>query len=307
MPNKINTENAAPEYKYAVCCWSTPKNTSIQDIEQCAAIGAQAVGLWERKFAPDEDGAIEDALAKYKIRAGIVLPSNWTIFPVPLNPEAASLTWKDLCTTMVKSIHRLARLKPVGVLVGPGVSGDPAKPLRATPKIIEGLKMVADAAGEVGLRIAFEPYARRRGAALVTLTETVEVIEKAGRSNVDLLPDVWHFWPEENVHKELRQFVDRIIGIQVNDVRVEERSWCDRVQPGQGRNQCTGMVATLIDAGFKGWYDYEVFSDDGRWGNAYPDSLWHKPHQEFLREGHECFSRVHAEAEKMVKEKRLPK
>lgn len=300
-------ESASTEFKYTVCCWSTPKNNSIQDIEQCAAIGAHAVGFWERKFAADEDDAIEEALAKHGLRAGIVVPTNWTILPVPLNPQGASLSWKETSASIAASIRRFARFKPVGVLVGPGVTGDPARRAGPIEHVIEGLKVIADAAGEVGLRIGFEPYARRRGAALVTLAETVEVIEKAGRDNVDLLPDVWHYWPEENVHSELREFADRMMGLQVNDARVEERSWCDRAQPGQGRNQCTPMLATLIDAGFKGWYDYEVFSDDGRWGNAFPDSLWAKPHEELLREGYQGFQACYAEAKKMVAAGNLPR
>ena len=293
-------DNASSEFKYTICCWSTPKNSWLQDIEQCAAVGAQGVGLWERKIAPGEEEAVEAALAAHDIRAGIVVPDDWTLLPGPLNPRAEGLDWKELSRRIAASMGRLARFNPVGVLVGPGTSGDPANPAGPIEGVIEGLKIVADAAGEAGLRIGFEPYARRRGGALVTLAETVEVIEKAGRGNVDLLPDVWHYWPEENVHGELRQFADRMMGLQVNDARIDERSWCDRAQPGEGRNQCTAMVATLIEAGFTGWYDYEVFSDDGRWGNAFPDSLWAKPHEEFLREGYQAFSRCYADAKRMV-------
>ena len=287
------------DYKYAVCCWSTPKNTVFDDIEQCAAIGA-AAGLWERKFGPELDDEVEEALARHGVQAGILVPDNWTILPTPLNPAAATSGWREISEGIAASARRLARFKPVGLLVGPGVSGDPA--VRAGPleDVVEGLKVIADAAGEVGMRIGFEPYARRRGGALVTLAETMDVIEKAGRPNVDLLPDVWHYWPEPDTHRELAQYVDRIMGLQVNDPRVDERSWCDRAQPGDGRNECVGMVAALIEAGFEGWYDYEVFSDDGRWGNDYPDSLWKAPHEVMLREGREKFDRVFREAKAMV-------
>ena len=131
--------------------------------------------------------------------------------------------------------------------------------------------MVADAAGRHGLSIAFEPLALRRGATVATLPETIDVLDKANRSNIGILLDMWHCWPEENLHARIRQYVDRIMGIQVNDVRDPERSWCDRVFPGEGRDVCTPMLATLIDAGFNGWYDFEVFSDDGRWGNDFPE------------------------------------
>ncbi|HKR17986.1 sugar phosphate isomerase/epimerase [Rhizorhapis sp.] len=306
MTNMNSNDNKGADFKFAVCCWSTPKNTCVEDIEQCAAIGAQGVGLFEQKIAPGQEEEIEEALARHNMKAGIVVPHDWTILPVPLNPQAASLTWKDLSGNIAASCKRMARFSPVGVLVGPGGHGDPSMMGRPVDEIVEGLKVIADAAGEVGLRIAFEPYARRRGAVIHNLTIAMDVIDRAGRDNVDLFPDVWHYWPEPNVHQELRQYADRIIALQVNDARIQERSWCDRVQPGWGHNKCREMVATLIDAGFDGWYDYEVFSDDGRWGNAWPDSLWAKPHQEFLQEGYDNFARVHSEAKQMLAEGMVP-
>lgn len=298
--------DGASPYKYSVCCWSTPRNSAIEDIEQCATIGAQGVGLFERKIRPGEEELVQQALKDHGVVAGILVPSDWTLLPVPLNPEAAKLTWRDLSGNIAASCRRLAQFNPVGILVGPGGHGDPSMTGRPIEEVVEGLKVVADAAGEEGLRIAFEPYARRRGAIIHNLTIAMDVIDKAGRPNVDLFPDVWHYWPEPNVHHELRQFVDRIIALQVNDARIQERSWCDRVQPGWGRNKCREMVTTLIDAGFDGWFDYEVFSDDGTWGNAWPDSLWAKPHRELLEEGYINFARCYSEAQQMLAEGMIP-
>lgn len=295
-----------PRFNYSVCCWSTPKNDVFQDIEQCGTLGA-AAGLWERKIEPGQDERVRQALDAHGIRAGILVPNDWTILPAPLNPSASALTWRELSARIADSCRRLASLDPVAILVGPGGHGQTSMMGHPIQNVVDGLKVIANAAGEVGLRIAFEPYAVRRGAVIHNLSIAMDVIERTGCANVDLLPDVWHYWPEPNAHAELRQYVDRIVGLQINDARIEERSWCDRVHPGWGENKCRDMVATLIDAGFKGWYDFEVFSDDGRWGNAWPDSLWAKPHAEFLREGYENFARVYSEAEQMIAEGRVPR
>lgn len=294
------------KFKYSVCCWSTPKNDIFQDIEQCAAIDA-AAGLWERKIGVDQDEQVKEALHAHGVQAGILVPNDWTILPAPLNPSVASLTARELSARIAASCRRLAQLDPIAVLVGPGGHGDASMMGHPIEDVIEGLRVIANAAGEVGLRIAFEPYAERRGAKIHNLTIAMDVIDQTGCSNIDLLPDVWHYWPEPNVHAELRQYVDRIIGLQVCDARIQERSWCDRVQPGWGENRCRDLVATLIDAGFDGWFDYEVFSDDGRWGNAWPDSLWAKPHADFLKEGYENFARVYSEAEQLLAEGRAPR
>ena len=44
--------------------------------------------------------------------------------------------------------------------------------------------------------------------------------------------------------------------------------------PGDGIMDLPLIFGTLEQAGYDGWYDVEVFSDNGLFGDAYPDSLW---------------------------------
>jgi len=290
--------------RYAVNAWCLPNNNSLQDIEQSAQIGAGAIGLWEGKFRDGEDDAILEALKRYNIQAGIVMPHHWTILPTPLDP-GGYVDWKTKCEGICKSIRRLAKFKPAGIMVGPGVSGDPDKRL-SPDHVAESLSRIARVAEDCGVEISFEPLAMRRGAAVSTLPETIALLDSVGSKSVHILLDVWHNWPEENLHRNIRKYVDRLGGVQVNDVQFVERSWCDRTLPGDGRNVCTPIVATLLDAGFKGWFDFEVFSDDGRWGNNFPDSLWKMPHDEFLKKGHAAFERCVSDARKMIADGKLP-
>jgi hypothetical protein len=36
----------------------------------------------------------------------------------------------------------------------------------------------------------------------------------------------------------------------------------------------------------------EVFSDDGTYGNDFPDSYWKMPHEDLLRLGHQAFASI---------------
>ena len=101
------------EYPYAINSWCVPRNTWQQDIEQCARIGAHAVGIWEQKFKDNEDDTIKEALAKHDIRAGIVLPRHWTILPTPLDPKGMPVGWKEKSLGICKS-HRSARALQAG-------------------------------------------------------------------------------------------------------------------------------------------------------------------------------------------------
>jgi sugar phosphate isomerase/epimerase len=107
---------------------------------------------------------------------------------------------------------------------------------------------------------------------------------------------VFHSWCEPDLHARLREFGHRINSVHINDIRVEERSNFDRELPGLGRGVAAEIIATLLEVGYDGWWELEVFSDDGTYGNDFPDSYWKLPHEEFLRRAKEAFDRSYAEA-----------
>ena len=48
----------------------------------------------------------------------------------------------------------------------------------------------------------------------------------------------------------------------------------DRVLPGDGTIALAPILRALVDAGFDGWWDVEIFSDNGVFGECFHDSLW---------------------------------
>jgi hypothetical protein len=51
-------------------------------------------------------------------------------------------------------------------------------------------------------------------------------------------------------------------------------------------------VGALDRAGWDSYYDLEIFSDNGTFGNAWLDSLWDVPTEELARRGKDVFERV---------------
>ena len=84
---------------------------------------------------------------------------------------------------------------------------------------------------------------------------------------------------------DIRREIDRIVGVHICDVRRTTRGWADRVLPGDGIADLPAIVGALDAAGWDGLYDLEIFSDNGAFGNAYPDSLWDVPPGELARQG----------------------
>ena len=101
---------------------------------------------------------------------------------------------------------------------------------------------------------------------------------------------MWHLWNTPNLEEEIDRTVDRIVGVHVNDSREPTRSWADRALPGDGCADVPAILGMLDDAGWNGYYDLEIFSDNGAFGAAHPDSLWDVDPAELVRRGKERFS-----------------
>src|SRR3989442_1222591 len=61
---------------------------------------------------------------------------------------------------------------------------------------------------------------------------------------------------------------------------------------GDGVADLPGIFGALNDGGFDGWFELEVLSDDGTFGEDYPDSLWKLDPVELIRTGREQFMRA---------------
>jgi sugar phosphate isomerase/epimerase len=83
----------------------------------------------------------------------------------------------------------------------------------------------------------------------------------------------------------------------VSDWREPTRGWADRVLPGDGVADLPAILGALDSVGFNGagwsgFYDLEIFSDNGAFGSAYPDSLWDLDAAELARRGRSAFAQV---------------
>ena len=78
---------------------------------------------------------------------------------------------------------------------------------------------------------------------------------------------------------------------QVNDRSSAARGWGD-ARPGRGDMDLTAILQAVRDSRFSGWYELEIFSDDGTLGTTYADSLWKWPPRDLLRAGREGFADV---------------
>jgi sugar phosphate isomerase/epimerase len=257
---------------------STLAASFADDVRAYTAAGADGIGIWEIKLD-------EDSLEQFRasgLGSATAVPAVPSIHPLPLLPGPD--TAPERVDALLRSLEVLAPYEPSAVLCFTG-PGD-----RATA--VSGVREVALEAEQLGLRLALEPFQLEgieSWSILNTLGDAATFVEEVGSDAVGIQFDVWHLWNTPDVLDEIPRYAHLIAGVHVDDWREPTRGWADRVLPGDGAADLRAILGVLEDVGWNGFYDLEIFSDNGAFGSAYPDSLWDLDAAELARRGRDAF------------------
>jgi sugar phosphate isomerase/epimerase len=256
------------------------------DLRAYAAAGVDGIGIWEIKLPEGGDDQAHEQLEASGLGRAAAVPAVPSILPLPLMEGPTDP--RERIDAICASVHRLARFEPSSVvcLTGPGDDRD---------TVVEGLRMIGDEAARAGVRIGLEPINRVGGedwTSISSLQEAAELLDDAARPALGIQFDSWHVWNTADVVEEIERHAHRFVGVHIADWREPTRGWADRVLPGDGVADLPALLGTLERAGWDGFYDLEIFSDNGTFGNAWPGSLWDVPEEELARRGKEAFERA---------------
>jgi sugar phosphate isomerase/epimerase len=276
---------------FAVCEFTTLPASFEADLTAYAEAGADGIGICEIKLV---EGREAEQLASFRasgLAATSCVPAVPSILPLPHlpGPEAP----EERVEALRAGVRRLAPFEPSAVVCLTGPTGA-LREQEARRTVVEGLRAVAEEAERFGIPVGLEPMSaryREDWTTIATLPEAADLCDEAGAANVGITFDTWHLWDTPGLLGEIERHADRIVAVHVNDWRVETRGWCDRVLPGDGVADLPAILRALHEAGWRGPYELEVFSDDGTFGSAYPDSLWPVQAGDLVRRGREAFRR----------------
>ncbi|HUH15453.1 MAG TPA: TIM barrel protein [Gaiellaceae bacterium] len=250
---------------------STVAASFDDDVRAYAAAGFDGIGVWEMKLGDDEAGL--EALRASGLRVTNCVPAVPSILPnaVVEGPDDVEERIASMCSSM----RRFARYEPdcVLCLTGPGSAAD-------RPAIVAGLRRVAAAAADAGVRLGLEPiHASQRDALTVitTIPETLDLLEEAGLPEVGIMVDLWHVGDTPEIERHLAENVGRITGVHVAE------HLPGRADRGLPAGRCAELMRVLRDAGWRGAWDVEIFGDPER-----DDSLWSLPVDEAARQAYEA-------------------
>jgi D-psicose/D-tagatose/L-ribulose 3-epimerase len=120
---------------------------------------------------------------------------------------------------------------------------------------VEGLREVADYAGERGVRLAIEPINRFETDLINTTEQALDLCARIGRDNVGLLLDTFHMSIEE---KSIPGAI-RLAGDHLFHVHSCEN---DRGTPGTGQVPWTEVLSALEEIAYDGQLVIESFTPD---------------------------------------------
>ena len=155
---------------------------------------------------------------------------------------------------------------PLIVLVCGAAAGQPLDVSRQ--QIRKGIAAILPEARAAGVKLSIEPlhpmYADTRSA-INTIRQANDMIEELDDRQLGLTVDVYHLWWDSELEQQLRRAgrSGKLFSFHVCDWRTPTRDLLnDRAIMGQGCIDVRGIRGMVEAAGFSGYIEVEIFSDD---------------------------------------------
>ena len=249
---------------------STVRASFEEDVAAYAAAGFDGIGIWEFKL-PIDDGANQALLRETGLAVANCVPSVPSILPLRLpGMEGPADPWERI-DALCASMRRLSAYEPESVLVITGpLAGEGSRDL-----VLDGLREIAAAANEAGVRLGLEPIHRsqRETVSFVnSIADALALLDDAGLDEVGIMADTYNLWDE--TPEALAAVAQRVTGLHVADVPADPGR-TDRALPGECGRRSADLVRALTNASWDGFLDVEIFSA--------PDLFWSLPTAEAAR------------------------
>lgn len=249
-----------------------------EDVVRYRLSGINVIGLWLPKLLEYGEERALDWLSENRL----------TVSTLSYAGGFTGAFGHDLADVLVETrglIELAGALRAESLVVASGpVNNHITK--HATRLVVESLKELADDAAENGVTLSLMPMRKafsKNWTFLNTLDEALVVLDRVNHPSVRLAFDVFHLWPEKDLLQRLPELVSRIGVVQVSDAApTADRAEYDRVLPGEGVLPTEQILTGLIDAGYRGFVDYQIWST----------SLWKSVNQDWLRQCCGNFARL---------------
>ena len=130
--------------------------------------------------------------------------------------------------------------------------------------VVDSLKELADDAAEHNVTLSLQPMRREfkdSWTFLNSLDAALALIDEVQHPYVRLAFDAFHLAREPGLHNRLPELISQIGIVQVSDAVAGSTAEYGRVLPGEGCLPIAAILNRLIEAGYRGYVDYQLWSE----------------------------------------------
>jgi len=253
-----------------------------EDVEAYGDAGFDGIGIWEFKL-PEDDRASLELLRVSGLAVANCIPTVPSILPLRLPGMEGPPNLDERVAALRASMHRLVAFEPESVLCLTGPVGD-CDPAEARAIVLDGLREIAAAARTAGVRLGLEPATPSQHDTVSfvnSIADALQLLEDADLPEVGIMLDTYNLWHESS--DAVAAIAGRVTGLHVAD-EPSEPDRADRVLPGEGGARSAEHVRALVESGWSGFLDVEIFST--------PDRFWGLPVGEAARRAYDAAIRL---------------
>jgi sugar phosphate isomerase/epimerase len=175
-----------------------------------------------------------------------------------------------------RQIEHAAELGADTLIIVPGGLSSEVRDIASARRMVaEGLAAVTECAVDCNVRLAIEPFHPVLSATrsvINTLDLALDLCEELG-GQVGVATDIFHIWWDPNVYRAIERAGPRILGHHLCDWKLDTADpLTDRGLMGEGVADIAGLTAAVMQAGYEGWMEIEIFSRNHLW-QMQPDAI----------------------------------
>jgi len=234
---------------------TTLRASLLDDVTACRDLGIAGIGLWRRKVAEFGEERTVELLRDSGLHvtslswAGGFTGSYGLSFEEAVDDAFAAL--------------QLARGLSADCLVLVSGTRNGHTTNYAKKLLRDGLRELADDAGEAGIALALQPVHRifqDDWSFVTSLDDALDVLLACRHSAVKLALDVYHMGQEPDLLSRLPELVPHLAVVQLSDGAFPPAHQYDRRQLGDGEIPITDITQTLVRNGYNGFFELALWS-----------------------------------------------
>jgi len=233
-----------------------------QDLENYCRAGVSGIGIWRKKvYECGEDDAIEALIDSCLPVTSVSFAGGFT--------GSTGFRFEEVIADSMDAIRLASIVNAKCVLVATGSKWRHIKS-NAIRLMDDGLKRLGDIAADLGVKIALHPMCSSTldsFSLLDNLDETLDAIDRCNHAAVGLAFSSYHHFREPDVLNRLAEISHLVTSVQLSDYCKSNHPF-DRTPIGDGEIPLGAMVRTLIDNGYEGPFELDLWSKHV-WGSDY--------------------------------------